>query len=81
MKKEPDLQKMHCEYKFQKKEESHNLFKSYTNFLNRITRLSKANRQKNVFEDNDNELNKVQEAVNIKKRNILQIRKPTTMES
>ena len=37
-----------------KKEELYNLFKSYRNSLNKITRLSKANHYKIFFEDNKN---------------------------
>ena len=40
----------------QKKEELHNLFKSYRNFLNKIARLSKANYYKTFSEDNKNKL-------------------------
>ena len=43
----------------QKKEKLHNLFKSYRNSLNKITRLSKANHYKIFLEDNKNRLNKV----------------------
>ena len=42
-----------------KKEELHNLLKSYRNSLNKIARLSKANHCKTFFEDNKNKLNKV----------------------
>ena len=42
-----------------KKEELHNLFKSYRNSLDKISRLSKANHCKTFFEDNKNKLNKV----------------------
>ena len=54
-----------------KKEEMHNLFKSYSNSLNNITRLRKANHYKNFFEDSKNKLNKVwigiKEIININK--------------
>ena len=43
----------------QKKEQLHNLFRSYRNSLNKITRLSKANHYKIFLEDNKNRLNKV----------------------
>ena len=42
-----------------KKEELHNIFKSYRNSFNKIARLSKANHYKTFFEDNKNKLNKV----------------------
>ena len=55
-----------------KKEELHNLFKSYRNSLNKITRLSKVNHYKLFFEDNKNKLNKVwvgiKEIININKK-------------
>ena len=55
-----------------KKEELHNLFKSYRNSLNKIARLSKVNHYKNFFEDNKSMLNKVwvgiKEIININKK-------------
>ena len=61
-----------------KKEELHNLFKSYRNSLNKLARLSKANHYKTFFEDNKNKLNKVwtgiKEIININKENTQQIR-------
>ena len=55
-----------------KKEEMHNLFRSYRNSLNKIARLSKANQYKTIFEDNKNKLNKfwegIKEIININKR-------------
>ena len=62
----------------QKKEELHNLFKSYRNFLNKIARLSKVNHYKTFSEENKNKLNKVwagiKEIININKKNTQQIR-------
>ena len=56
----------------QKKEELHNLFKSYGNSLNKLARLSKANHYKTFFEDNKNKLKKVwtgiKEIININKK-------------
>ena len=61
-----------------KREEFHNLFKSYRNFLNKIARLSKANYYKTFSEDNKNKLNKVwegiKEIININKKNTQKIR-------
>ena len=61
-----------------KKEELHNLFKSYRSSLNKTTRLSKTNHYKTFFEDNKNKLNKVwtgiKEIININKENTQQIR-------
>ena len=60
-----------------KKEELHNFFKSYSNSLNNIARLSKENHYKTIFEDNKNKLNKVwegiKEIININKKNTQQI--------
>ena len=54
-----------------KKEEMNNLFQSYSNSLNKITRLSKASHYKNFFEDSKNKVNKVwigiKEIININK--------------
>ena len=61
-----------------KREEFHNLFKSYRNFLNKIARLSKVNHYKTFSEENKNKLNKVwagiKEIININKKNTQQIR-------
>ena len=55
-----------------KKEELHNLFKSYGNSLNKLARLSKANHYKTFFEDSKNKPNKVwegiKEVINIDKK-------------
>ena len=67
-----------------KKEELHNLFKSYRNSLNKIARLSKANHYKNFFEDNKNMLNKVwvgiKEIININKKTPNKLGTLTIME-
>ena len=67
-----------------KKEELHNLFKSYRNSLNKIARLSKANHYKNYFEDNKNKLNKVwvgiKEIININKKTPKKLGTLTIME-
>ena len=48
------------------------MFQSYSNSLNKIARLSKANHYKTFFEDNKNKLNKVwagiKEIININKK-------------
>ena len=55
-----------------KREELQNLFQFYRNSLNKITRLSKANHYKNVFEDNKSKLSKnwigIKEIINITKK-------------
>ena len=62
----------------QKKEELHNLCRSYRNSLNKITRLSKTNHYKILFEDSKNKLNKVwvgiKEIIIINKGNTQQIK-------
>ena len=60
-------------------------FSVYRNSLNEVTRLSKPNNYKNVFEDNKNKLNKVwkgiEEIFNVNKKSPNKLGTRTTMES
>ena len=60
-------------------------FSVYRNFLNEVTRLSKPNNYKNVFEDNKNKLNKVwkgiKEIFNTNKKSPNKLGTRTIMES